>query len=98
MNWGSKVESIDSYRYETMALEGKKIRAFAVVLHLIYFQFRQVQLKTLQVRCGLASPYLFSPIFLPQRTCKVICEPLFCQGFYSKKNQGLNTETALDSS
>ena len=65
MNWGSKVESIDSYRYETMALEGKKIRAFAVVLHFIYFRFRQVQHKTLQVRCGLCKCAAVWPL----RTC-----------------------------
>ena len=50
---GSKVGSIDSYYCGTVALEGEKIRAFAVVFYFINFRFRQVQHKALQVRCGL---------------------------------------------
>jgi len=50
---GSRGGSIDSYYCWTVALEGEKIQAFAVVFYLINFRFRQVQHETLQVRCGL---------------------------------------------
>ena len=62
---GSKVGSIDSYYCGTVALEGEKIRAFAVVFYFINFRFRQVQHKTLQVRCGLCK---YAAV-LPLRTC-----------------------------
>jgi len=50
---GSKVGSIESYYCGTVALEGKKIWAFAIVFYSINFRFRQVKHKTLQARCGL---------------------------------------------
>jgi len=65
MNWGSKAGAIDSYVYGTVALEVKKIWAFAVVFYVINFRFRQVQHKTLQVRCGLCK---YAAV-LPLRTC-----------------------------
>ena len=62
---GSKVGSIESYYCGTVALEGKKIRAFAVVFYFILFRFRQEQHKTLQVRCGLCKCAAVWPL----RTC-----------------------------
>ena len=62
---GSKVGSIDSYYCGTVALEGEKIRAFAVVFYFINFRFRQVQHKALQVRCGLCKCAAVWPL----RTC-----------------------------
>ena len=62
---GLKVCSIDCYRYGTMALEGEKNWAFAVVFYFILFCFRQEQHKTLQVCCRLCK----CPAVWPLRTC-----------------------------